>query len=373
MSPGEQVGTNPSLLDVTTIMQELRELRQRIDDGSQVICTSYSIPSSTIVKEPARSNRNVRETSLPSYNGDKTSYPAWRRAILTTLGMDWTTFGYTNKRAFLMIYNSLEDKAKKQVGAYYESGGKDGKEDPEDFITFLDQSNWDTTRIARARTELSSMKMGSKQRWNSFFSSWSNKLTESQGDIWPDDTKVTMLRGTLNYNLRLALANNYNIPLDNFSEFTRIVSQIALQHEELNGGLTQNQGSLNNSGTGRGFADNNRERYGRDLTRSGTDMGYAGEADSTGDTFMGGVNLANVTRGPNGKPLRAKWKTPAQIEALRRERRCYRCERKGCNTRICKVLPAQKPNSVEPKVNSIDLPDIPDGVCDEVDIEVTEN
>ena len=124
----------------------------------------------------------------------------------------------------------------------------------------------------------------------------------------------------------------------------------------------------------REFGDNNPTRQDRDLTRSGTEMGYAGEADSTGDTFMGGINLTNVARGPNGKPIRAKWKTPAQIEELRRERKCYRSERKGCNTRICKVPPAQRPKQLAPAINITDLPDILDGVCDEEDtIGMSEN
>ena len=118
---------NAELLDVTTIMQELRELRQRLDDGPQTTCLTYHIPSATIIKEPARSDSNLREKPLPCYKGDRTLYPAWRRAVLTTLGMNWKTFGYTNKTAFLMIYCALEDKAKKQAGAYYETGGKDGK------------------------------------------------------------------------------------------------------------------------------------------------------------------------------------------------------------------------------------------------------
>lgn len=150
--------------------------------------------------------------------------------------MDWHKFGYTNKRAFLLIYKALEGKAKKRAGAYNESGGPNGDEDPERFIRFLDQSNWDSTRIARSRAELNEMKIGPKQKWSSFFSSWSSKLTESKGDNWPDDTKITMLRGALNHTLRVALTNNYNIPLDNFGEWTRIVSQLALQHEELAAG-----------------------------------------------------------------------------------------------------------------------------------------
>lgn len=363
---------NSDTMDVTSIMQELRELRQRIDDGPQPVLMSHSLPSATIIKEKARIGTNFKEQSLPTYIGDRTSYPAWRRAVLTTLGMNWNSFGYTNKIAFLLIYNALEGKAKKQAGAHYESGGKDGKEDPEEFIRFLDQSNWDGTRIARARTELSNMKMGGRQKWNSFFSTWANKLTESQGDNWPDDTKITMLKSTLNPTLRLALANNYNIPLDNFFEFTRIVGQIALQHEELADGSARSGGGINlDKSRERQFGHISEEKF----TRSGHEFGYAGGEDSTGDTFMGGVNLINVPRGPNGKPLRAKWKSPSQIEALRREGKCFRCERKGCSTRICKVLPAQKPKDAGPRVNFTNLPKIPDGVCEEDDdiVGLTEN
>ena len=85
---------------------------------------------------------------------------------------------------------------------------------------------------------------------------------------------------------------------------------------------------------------------------------------------MGGINLINVPRGPNKKPFRAKWKSPSQIEALRREGKSFRCERKGCSTKICKVLPAKKPKDQNPNINSIDLPKIVGGLCEEDDDEV---
>lgn len=352
-------------IDVTAIMQEIRELRQRLDDGPQQTNFSQTLPSANIVKEQARTNTNFKEASLPTYGGERATYPAWRRATLTTLGMNWNTFGYSNKIAFLLIYKALEGKAKRQAGAYYESGGKDGIEDPEGFIRFLDQSNWDATRIARARNELSNLKMGNKQKWSSFFSIWSNKLTESQGDNWPDETKITMLKSTLNHTLRLALANYFNIPLDNFFDFIRIVSQIALQHEELAAGPAGNQSRHLNLSKDQSYEE---VSTGREVTRSGKELGYVGDEDSSGDTFMGGINMANVARGASGKPLRAKWKTPTQIEALRKEGKCYRCERRGYNTRICKVLPAKNPRTVRPMVNLARLPEIEDGVCDEDDL-----
>lgn len=46
--------------------------------------------------------------------------------------------------------------------------------------------------------------------------------------------------------------------------------------------------------------------------------------------------MAKVPRAPNGKPQSAKWKTPDQIATLKRESKCYRCERRGCNTKILK-------------------------------------
>ncbi|RKF63303.1 hypothetical protein GcM3_140023 [Golovinomyces cichoracearum] len=82
----------------------------------------------------------------------------------------------------------------------------------------------------------------------------------------------------------------------------------------------------------------------REISMSGKERGFVGDVDSSGDTFMGGINSAEVVRGPNGKPLRAKWKSPDQIKRLKEEGRCYRCERKGCSTKTCKILPAINPN-----------------------------
>ena len=79
------------------------------------------------------------------------------------------------------------------------------------------------------------MKMGAKQRWSSFSPQWSNKLTESHGDQWPDDVKISLLKGTLNHTLRAALTNNHLLPFNSYFEWIRIVVQIAQQHDELVG------------------------------------------------------------------------------------------------------------------------------------------
>lgn len=360
-------------IDTEKILQELRELRERIDDGvlEPPIHTDV-MPTVFIKKDPANTLGKLKPTSLPLYNGDKPSYPAWRRAVLSALGMDWNTFGYTNSRAFLMIYKALEGRAQRQAAAYFESGGLGGKEEPEEFIKFLDRSNWDTTRIVRARGELNRMKMGKNQEWSSFFSMWANKLTESHGDNWPDETKITMLRGALSHKLRAALASNHLIPSDNYHEWIRIVGQIAMQHEELSRDLTISQ---NPSIEYRAPRKENPENYSNyrprnqatEWGRSGYERGIVGDIDKSGDTFMGGVNMANVMRNSEGKPLRAKWKSPEQIAKLRSEKRCFRCEQQGCNTAVCRLLPAQKPKSKGPTISHVNLAQIDPELYEVVD------
>lgn len=205
------------------------------------------------------------------------------------------------------------------------------------------------------------MKMGPRQDWNSFFPLRSNKLTESHGDNWPDETKITMLRGALNQRLRIALASNHLVPSDDYFEWVRIVGQISMQHDELartsfsTHNLPNHVTDLNSRKSLQSSNDIPSNNVGREWGTSGMERGFVGDIDSVGDTFMGGINMAHVLRNSEGKPLREKWKTPEQIARLRNEGRCYRCEQKGCNTRICRLLPAQKHKPKGPVVSNVTL------------------
>ena len=300
-------------MDNSDIMRELRELRQRLDDFPVPNPPQKSsLPEVTIQKDPPQNSSNLKPTSFPTYDGDRASYPAWRRAILSAMRIDWCTFGYTDSRVFLMIYKALEGKAQKQAASFFETGGIGGREKPEDFIAFLDRGNWDQTRLSRAKSELNDMKMGPKQKWSQFYCQWANKLTEAAGDIWPDDVKISLLRTTLNMNLKLALASNHLIPDDDFSEFVRIVSKIAQQHDEIlkpsigNQGFRQAPFSRNGGIIESRDNFNSRDDTAREWGNSGTERGPIGGKDRANDTFMGGINSAQVLRGPGGKPLRAK-------------------------------------------------------------------
>lgn len=59
-----------------------------------------------------------------------------------------------------------------------------------------------------------------------FFPVWNYKLIEYHGDNWPDETKITMLRGALSKNLGSALASNHLVPSDDYFEWIRIVGNL---------------------------------------------------------------------------------------------------------------------------------------------------
>ena len=163
------------------------------------------------------------------------------------------------------------------------------------------------------------------------------------------------MKAKLNVTLRRALANSQQLPSDDYYELLRIVGQIAQQHEEVDKDQTgfsyiKLRNNNNNDKIGNVEIENPKNIR-RELSASGKEYGAPGTVDTADYTFMGGLNMARVLRGPNGKPLRAKWKNQEQISKLRSEGKCFRCERKGCNTRVCRLLPARKPDKKGIEIN----------------------
>ena len=60
-------------------------------------------------------------------------------------------------------------------------------------------------------------------------------------------------------------------------------------------------------------------------------------------------------RRPNGGILRSKWKTVEKIEILKRDGRCFRCERQGCRTNICPLYPAVNPKLKEKRLKCMQV------------------
>ncbi|KAI0992245.1 hypothetical protein K3495_g15941, partial [Podosphaera aphanis] len=72
-------------------------------------------------------------------------------------------------------------------------------------------------------------------------------------------------------------------------------------------------------------------------------------------------------KGPNGGVLRATWKSVEKIEELRMESRCFRCERQGCCTRYCRLLPAINPRFTKIPTLTSEIKSVAERVDDEGD------
>lgn len=160
--------------------------------------------------------------------------------------------------------------------------------------------------MARAICQLYEMKMGQDQKWSSFYPEWTSKLTEAIGDQWPNETKISLLTSALNNTLRMALASNHLTPDDDFFEFSKIVSKIAHQHEEVSK-LTSNYKHIDfQKRQNHNSHENNSDIYedlnqARKNSKFGRERDVIGNLDRDGDTYMGGINSAKILRGPNGK------------------------------------------------------------------------
>ena len=359
-------GNNENLQTVS--VKEFRDLQEQFKKLLQMHSGKATTTMRFIIeKDPPQSeSTGLKPTKLPEFNGNRAEYPAWRAAVLDNFRMDWNLFGYDNSRAFLVIYNALKGTARIKAGPFYEAGGVHETRDPEDFIEFLDRLYLDSTRISRANTELHSMKMKEHQRWSDYFAAWSNKLTEARGDFWPDDNKISMLQNGLNKKLTMALAGNHMLPDDDFNEWIRIVNKVAQRLETTDDRFSGRRvyGNSEEFEKWNKGAESPRESYSsRETSHDDISESLAGrydgkqhrDIDESGDTVMGGVNSARVAK---EEQRRAKWKTKSQLEKLRQEGRCFRCERKGCVTKRCPLLPAIKPKNISFQVSSASLPEI---------------
>lgn len=340
----------------------ISHLQEQIDAlNAQKAASGMSATSTevVIIKNPAIHDVfGLKPTKLPIYEGNRQSYPAWRRAVLSIFRMDWNTFAYDNQRAFLMIYNALRGEAQRKSVSFFEVGGVNGTQRPEDFLEFLDRTNYDPTRIDRAANELYDMKMGERQSWPNFFAEWANKLSEAHCDGWSGRSKIVMLRNALNDKLLKALAGNHLLPKNDYNEWVQIVGQIS-QQLEMVGARSRHRNSQCLTSPAENFRVRHEEARPGNMSRSQNNFARQGEIDASGDTIMGEIMTSDMAPTSGSERRRAKWKSPSQIKKLRDENLCFRCERRGCSTKTCPLAPAVRPKEKRGlKANATNLPPI---------------
>ncbi|KAI0995815.1 hypothetical protein K3495_g12367 [Podosphaera aphanis] len=73
--------------------ERITELQSQIDELRQLVNPPHAHANVVIEKDPASADGlRVRPTELPIYDGSRSNYPAWRRAVLMIFRIDWNAF-----------------------------------------------------------------------------------------------------------------------------------------------------------------------------------------------------------------------------------------------------------------------------------------
>ena len=133
---------------------------------------------------PAR-NDGARKpkAALPDpakFSGSKSSWPAWRREILTKLKIDGEAIGERASQ-FAYVYARLEARLQATVGAFFDVGGRDGLHDPFQFIEYMDSFLGDPDAQARAIEKLETLRQGKNEGFSVFLPKFERLLAESGG------------------------------------------------------------------------------------------------------------------------------------------------------------------------------------------------
>ena len=80
---------NSALSENDFLKEENLSLRMQLGISALPSRTPDQTSEVEIIKDPARKNGKLKPNQLPSYDGNRKKYPAWRKAVLSALRLDW--------------------------------------------------------------------------------------------------------------------------------------------------------------------------------------------------------------------------------------------------------------------------------------------
>lgn len=152
--------------------------------------------------EPVRRPR-PRLPDPPTFKGSRTDWPVFRMAIENKLLVDSEALG-DDRACLLYVYSRLEGNASKNTVAFMQHRRQDGK--AQDLILYLENIYGDPNLKRRATQRLREMKQGAKQSFAKFLPTFEKEFADSGAMTWPEDAKISILTGSLNLSMRLALS-----------------------------------------------------------------------------------------------------------------------------------------------------------------------
>ncbi|KAJ6437064.1 hypothetical protein O9K51_10361 [Purpureocillium lavendulum] len=160
----------------------------------------------------------------PKFDGTRRNFRPWYLEMRAKLLHDCGTFRNDQER-FAYIYARLEGTAQNMAAAYFEQGGSNNSQSPDQFLDYLNRRYGDPNAKARALDRLRALRQRHDESFATFFPKFEKELADSGGGSWVDAVQINYLEGALNGKLKDRLISVPNLPTD-FNSYAELLLTI---------------------------------------------------------------------------------------------------------------------------------------------------
>jgi hypothetical protein len=235
---------------------------------------------------------------------------------------------------FSYVFSRLEDSPRAMATTFASMGGHDSTYDPHAFMQYLVACYGDPNLKQRALGRLQLLTQGPKESFASFLPKFEKELADSGGAGWSSEVQINFLRGALNGDIEELLLAQTALPGD-YRGFVNVVQQLGTNLDNRRFRARKRLVNLETR-----TPSHDQRRY------QGPKPGIGAPANPDAmDWEPTKISRAAQQQNERLQGKRAKWVSQEEWRARRKEGRCLRCGRTGCQIAECPLLPPKRPSA----------------------------
>lgn len=286
-----------------------------------------------------------KETPWPKWDGTAENFGFYATQVEVKVEEDRHLLG-NDRSICLGMISTLPESRQPRVAHWFQSVGPRENYNWRLFLAHFRELFEDQQAQQTAGDQLSRMRQGAHQPFESFLHDFEYKLAQCGGSGWADSARIIPLNNAINDPLKRALISVTTLPANDYQNWVATVKQVA-RRLEAHPSYGARSGSASYTKTW--FLE-----HGGAWHVGGTQGGTQPRLDWEGDSPMTGVNAMTpeafvaamraaapgMFRGGGGggsgsnKP-RAPWRTPEEFKRLMDQGLCTRCTKSGHFSRAC--------------------------------------
>jgi hypothetical protein len=278
---------------------------------------------------PGQTKKKATLPDPPRFDGNRKKFRTWKQEIESKLETDGPAIG-TKRDQFAYIFARLTDIPQAMAAAYYDLCKQTSATEPSEFLRYLSSCYLDPNLSQKALDKLGSMTQGDKEPFASFLPKFEKELADADGAGWTSAVKISYLKKALNGEMRRELKGQLNMP-NEYHQYVRALHDLGANLDEFRAF------SLRHSSW--------RPAYKGAQSRAKTPPPRPPSPDTMD---WEPTKISRMVQRENRKLAgkRAKWVDEKETERRRKEGRCFRCGRTGCQVAECPLLPARPPSGL---------------------------